>query len=142
MADSLHFIPARTALVLELETDDGVVGVGESAIYGGPASVVETVIHGELAPRILGQDALRPELLWARMTSSSHQHGDGGILPASISGLDIALWDLMGQRAGLPLYRLLGGYRDRVRAYASAGFYMDGKDAQGLADEVRGYVDR
>src|SRR3712207_1800926 len=138
MADSLHFIPARSALVLEVTTDDGLVGIGESAIYGGPASVVETVIHDELAPRLLGQDPLQPERLWARMTSASHQHGDGGILPASISGLDIALWDIPGRRAGLPLYRLLGGYRHEVQAYASAGFYMDGKDARGLADEVRG----
>ncbi|CAA9518879.1 MAG: mandelate racemase/muconate lactonizing enzyme family protein [uncultured Thermoleophilia bacterium] len=142
MADSLHYIGSRTALVLEITTDDGLVGIGESAIYGGPASVVETVIHDELAPRLLGQDPTQPERLWARMTSASHQHGDGGILPASISGLDIALWDLLGQRAGLPLWRLLGGYRNQVQAYASAGFYMEGKDAAGLADEVRGYVDR
>jgi L-alanine-DL-glutamate epimerase-like enolase superfamily enzyme len=141
LSDSIHYMPARTALLLEVGTEDGKVGIGESAIYGGPPSVVETMIHDELAPRILGQEATRPEWLWQVMAGRSHQHGDGGVLPAAISGLDIALWDLMGQTAGLPLYRLLGGYRDEVPAYASAGFYAEGKDAEGLADEARGYVE-
>jgi L-alanine-DL-glutamate epimerase-like enolase superfamily enzyme len=140
MADSLHYIASRTALLVEVRTDDGRVGIGESAIYGGPASVGEAVIHDELAPRVLGADPTMPELLWQRMTNPSHQHGGGGVLPATVSGLDTAIWDLLGQIAGLPLYRLLGGHQNRVRAYASAGFYMDGKDAAGLADEVRGYV--
>jgi D-arabinonate dehydratase len=141
LSDSIHYMPARTALLLEVGTEDGKVGIGESAIYGGPPSVVQAMIHDELAPRILGQEATRPEWLWQAMASRSHQHGDGGVLPAAISGLDIALWDLMGQTAGLPLYRLLGGYRDEVPAYASAGFYAEGKDAEGIADEARGYVE-
>jgi D-arabinonate dehydratase len=141
LSDSIHYMPTRTALLLEVETEDGRVGVGESAIYGGPPSVVETMIHDELAPRILGQEATKPEWLWQVMMSRSHQHGDGGVLPAAVSGLDIALWDLVGQIAGLPLYRLLGGYRDEIPAYASAGFYAEGKDAEALADEARGYVE-
>ena len=142
LSDSIHYMPVRAALLVELGTEDGEVGIGESAIYGGPASVVETMIHDELAPRILGEDPTRPEWLWQVMTGRSHQHGDGGVLPAAVSGLDTAVWDLVARKAGLPLYRLLGGYRDEVRAYASAGFYAEGKDAGGLADEVRGYVER
>jgi L-alanine-DL-glutamate epimerase-like enolase superfamily enzyme len=141
LSDSIHYMPVRAALLVELGTEDGEVGIGESAIYGGPASVVETMIHDELAPRILGEDPTRPEWLWQVMTGRSHQHGDGGVLPAAVSGLDTAIWDLMARKAGLPLYRLLGGYRDEVRAYASAGFYAEGKDAAGLADEARGYVE-
>jgi D-arabinonate dehydratase len=141
LSDSIHYMPVRAALLVEMGTDDGKVGIGESAIYGGPASVVQTMIHDELAPRILGEDPTRPEWLWQVMTGRSHQHGDGGVLPAAVSGLDIAAWDLLGQTAGMPLYRLLGGYRDEVRAYASAGFYAEGKDAGGLADEARGYTE-
>jgi L-alanine-DL-glutamate epimerase-like enolase superfamily enzyme len=141
MSDSIHYIPVRAALLVELGTDDGEVGIGESAIYGGPASVVETMIHDELAPRILGEDPTWPEWLWRVMTGRSHQHGDGGVLPAAVSGLDIAMWDIMSRKASLPLYRLLGGYRNEVRAYASAGFYAEGKDAEGLADEARGYAE-
>jgi L-alanine-DL-glutamate epimerase-like enolase superfamily enzyme len=141
LSDSIHYMPVRAALLVELGTEDGEVGIGESAIYGGPASVIETMIHDELAPRILGEDPTRPEWLWQVMTGRSHQHGDGGVLPAAVSGLDTAIWDLMAREAGLPLYRLLGGYREEVRAYASAGFYAEGKDAAGLADEARGYVE-
>ena len=141
MADSLHYITARTALLLEVATDDGLTGIGESAIYGGPASVVETMIHEELAPRVLGEEVTRPERLWQTMTCRSHQHGDGGVLNAAVSGLDIAFWDLMGRLAGLPLYQLLGGYRDRVPPYASAGFYMEGKDASALASETKGLAE-
>jgi L-alanine-DL-glutamate epimerase-like enolase superfamily enzyme len=50
LSDSIHYMPVRAALLVELGTDDGEVGIGESAIYGGPASVVEAVIHDELAP--------------------------------------------------------------------------------------------
>ena len=141
LSDSIHYMPVRGALLVELGADDGEVGIGESAIYGGPASVVETMIHDELAPRILGEDTTRPEWLWQVMTGRSHQHGDGGVLHAAVSGLDIAIWDLLAREAGLPLYRLLGGYRDQVRAYASAGFYAEGKDAGALAGEARGYVE-
>ena len=139
MADSLHYIAARGALLVEVATDDGRVGIGESAIYGGPASSVQTIVHDELAPRLLGRRTEQPERLWQMLTARSHQHAEG-MLAAAVSGLDIAIWDLLGQAAGLPLSQLLGGYRTEVRAYASGGFYAEGKDAQALADEVRGYV--
>jgi len=142
MADAVHYIPARAALLVEVACDDGNVGTGESAIYGGSATATEALIHDVLAPRVLGADPTRPELLWQRMLWPSHQLGTGGALPMAIAGLDIAVWDLLGQRAGLPLYRLLGGHSDRVRAYASGGFYFDGKDAAALAEEFKGYVAR
>ena len=137
MADAVHYIPDRAALLVEVACDDGTVGTGESAIYGGSASTTEALIHDVLAPRVLGADPTRPELLWQRMLWPSHQLGTGGALPMAISGLDIAVWDLLGRRAGLPLYRLLGGHSDRIRAYASGGFYFDGKDAAALAEEFK-----
>jgi L-alanine-DL-glutamate epimerase-like enolase superfamily enzyme len=142
MADALHYIPGRAALLVEVGTDDGKVGVGESAVYGGAASVTEALVHDVLAPRVLGADPTRPELLWQRMVWPSHQLGTGGALPMALSGIDIAVWDLLGQLAGLPLFRLLGGHQTRVRAYASGGFYFAGKDATALADEFKGYAAR
>jgi L-alanine-DL-glutamate epimerase-like enolase superfamily enzyme len=137
MADAVHYIPGRAALLVEVACEDGRVGTGESAIYGGSASVTEALVHDVLAPRVLGADPTRPEQLWQRMLWPSHQLGTGGALPMAISGLDIAIWDLVGQRAGLPLFRLLGGHQIRVRAYASAGFYFAGKDAPAVAEEFR-----
>src|SRR5919112_3505836 len=101
LSDSIHYMPVRAALLVELGTDDGEVGIGESAIYGGPASVVETMIHDELAPRILGKDPTKPEWLWQVMMGRSHQHGDGGVLPAAVSGLHHPVWGLMGGESGL-----------------------------------------
>jgi L-alanine-DL-glutamate epimerase-like enolase superfamily enzyme len=142
MADAVHYIPERAALLVEVTTDDGRTGTGESAIYGATASVVEALVHDVLAPRVLGADPTRPELLWQRMLWPSHQLGSGGALLMALSGIDIAVWDLLGQLAGLPLFRLLGGHQTEVRAYASAGFYFDGKDADALAGEFKGYVER
>lgn len=142
MADALHYIPSRAALLVELTSDDGTVGIGESAIYGGSGSVTEALIHDVLAPRILGEDVRQPERLWHQLLWPSHQLGNGGALVMALSGLDIAGWDLLARHAGLPLWRLLGGYRDRVRAYASGGFYFEGKDADALAEEFKGYVAR
>jgi L-alanine-DL-glutamate epimerase-like enolase superfamily enzyme len=142
MADAVHYIPGRAALLVEVACDDGRVGVGESAIYGGSASVTEALVHDVLAPRVLGADPTRPELLWQRMLWPSHQLGTGGALPMAIAGVDIAVWDLVGQLAGLPLFRLLGGHQTRVRAYASGGFYFDGKDASALAEEFKSYAAR
>jgi D-arabinonate dehydratase len=142
MADALHYIPSRAALLVEVRADDGTVGLGESAIYGGSAAAIEALIHDVLAPRALGADPTRPELLWQRLLWPSHQLGSGGALPMALSGVDIAVWDLLGQLAGLPLYRLLGGCRDRMRAYASAGFYFQGKDAAALAEEFKAIAAR
>jgi L-alanine-DL-glutamate epimerase-like enolase superfamily enzyme len=142
MADAVHYIPGRAALLVEVTCEDGRVGTGESAIYGGSASAIEALIHDVLAPRVLGADPTRPELLWQRMLWPSHQLGTGGALPMALSGIDIAVWDLLGQLAGLPLSRLLGGHQDQVRAYASGGFYFDGKDAAALAEEFKACVAR
>jgi L-alanine-DL-glutamate epimerase-like enolase superfamily enzyme len=142
MADAVHYIPSRAALLVEVTTASGRTGIGESAIYGGSASTTEALIHDVVAPRVLGQDPTRPEQLWARMFWPSHQLGNGGALVMALSGLDIAVWDLTAQIAGLPLYRLLGGYRDSVPAYASAGFYLADKGPKELAEEFRGYVER
>ncbi|MEP6696170.1 MAG: mandelate racemase/muconate lactonizing enzyme family protein [Pseudonocardiales bacterium] len=142
MADALHYIPSRAALLVEITGDDGMVGIGESAIYGGSGSVAEALIHDVLAPRVVGEDVRQPERLWDRMLWPSHQLGNGGALPMAMSGVDIAVWDLMARQARLPLWRLLGGHRDRVPAYASAGFYFEGKDVGALAEEFKGYVAR
>ena len=142
MADAVHYIPSRAALLVEVTTESGRVGIGESAIYGGSPGTIEALVHDVLAPRVLGQDPTRPEYLWARMFWPSHQLGNGGALVMALSGIDIAVWDITAQIAGMPLYRLLGGYRDAVPAYASAGFYFEGKGPKELAEEFRGYADR
>jgi L-alanine-DL-glutamate epimerase-like enolase superfamily enzyme len=126
----------RDALLVEIETDEGLVGIGEAGTGGGAA---QTVIAKDLAPMLIGQDPLMIEGLWQMMYARTRQYGRRGIVMHGISGIDIALWDLAGKVAKLPVYRLLGACRDRVEAYASGGFYQEGKGVDGVAAEAESY---
>lgn len=142
MADAIHYMAARRTLLVQVHTDDGLAGLGESAVYGGTIESTEAVVRGELRQTVLGQDPFRVERLWSMMTTRAHQRGKRGMLMQAVSGIDIALWDIIGQATKTPLYRLLGSYRDTLDAYASAGFYAAGKGVTDLADEVGGYAAR
>jgi L-alanine-DL-glutamate epimerase-like enolase superfamily enzyme len=113
-----------------VRTDEGLTGVG--SVFTN-ADLVRAAL-GVLEPLYRGEEALEPE----RVSEKLHQHtfwlGRGGSLTHAISGIDIALWDILGQATGQPVGRLLGGrYRDRVRPYAS--LLMD--QPEPLADHLR-----
>jgi len=126
----------RGALLVEIETDERVIGIGEAGVGGGGT---RDVIEKQLRPLLIGEDPLLIEGLWQKMFARTRQYGRRGIVMNAISGIDIALWDIAGKVARLPLYRLFGGCRDRVEAYASGGFYQEGKSIDGLAGEAEGY---
>lgn len=140
LADAIHYMPARTALLVQVQTDEGLTGLGEAACYSGPLSTMAAIVRDDLRPHLLGQDPFRVERLWQQMYARTHQHGRRGAVLMAMSGIDIALWDLIGQATRTPLYRLLGAYRDEVSAYASAGFYAEGKGPAELAREMAGYA--
>jgi L-alanine-DL-glutamate epimerase-like enolase superfamily enzyme len=142
MADAIHYMPNRNTLLVQVHTDVGIIGLGEAAAYGGYLESTEAIILHELRQTILGQDPFQVEKLWQMMVRRAHQRGRRGMLMMAISGIDIALWDIIGQAVQTLLYRLLGGYRDTLDAYASAGFYAQGKDIAALAEEAAGYVAR
>jgi len=101
-------------LWLLVETDEGIVGTGETMPRTGP---VRRVVHDVLAPIVLGAD-VAPEALWQRCFQALNYHGHAGAEFRALSALDIALWDALGQQAGLPVYRLLGGpCRNQVPVY-------------------------
>ncbi len=142
MADAIHYMPSRPTLLVQVHTDEGITGLGEAATYGGFLESTEAIVLNELRQTILGQDPFKVEKLWQMMVTRAHQRGRRGMLMMAISGIDIALWDIIGQATRTPLYRLLGGYRDTLDAYASAGFYAGDKDVAALANEFAGYVER
>jgi len=142
MADAIHYVPERTALLVKVETDERHVGLGECAAYGGSLESMERVVLDDLRPSLVGEDPFQVERLWSRMALRSQQRGSAGMLMQAISGIDIALWDLVGQATQTPLYRLLGGYRDTLNAYASAGFYAGDKGPAQLTEELGGYAER
>src|SRR5271154_1556892 len=127
---------SRGGLLVEVETDDGITGIGEAGAGGGST---RNVIEQQLRPMLLGADPLLIEGLWQKMFARTRQFGRRGIVMNAISGVDIALWDIAGKVAKLPVYRLLGACRDRVEAYASGGFYQEGKSIDDLAGEAEGY---
>ena len=139
--DANYTMKNKPALLVQVFTDDGLIGIGEAAHFGGPMSSTAHVIEQELKPYLVGKDPINTELLWDLMHKRAYKHGRGGIVIAAMSGIDIALWDLKGKVTGLPCWRLMGGYRKRVPAYATGGFYSESKNLEALADEMQAYVD-
>lgn len=142
IADAQNYFSVRNAVLVEVRTDNGLVGVGESACFGGPAESTKYIIEQELAPLLVGEEATNIEYLWKKLFDRTRQHGRGGVIMAAMSGIDIALWDILGKAAGLPVYKLLGGYADKLLPYASSGFYTRSKDTKALADEVGSYFEQ
>jgi D-arabinonate dehydratase/D-galactarolactone cycloisomerase len=95
------------------------------------------VLEEEIAPIVIGEDPRRPEYIWEKVYQSTFYHGRKGILIASLSGLDIALWDIVGKCAGEPLWRLFGGFAKPLTAYASAGYYRHDYSLDKFAADVR-----
>lgn len=127
----------REALLVRVHTSDpAIVGWGEAAMWGGPHSVSQRVVEDEIAPLILGEDPRRPEYLWEKVYQSTYYHGRRGIVIACLSGVDIALWDIVGKCAGQPLWRLFGGFGRPLTAYASAGYYRRDYGLDAFAADV------
>src|SRR5690606_20297155 len=106
-------------VVVEVETSDGLVGIGEALARTGAAGYARFIIDA-LVPRLIGQDAQDRRKLWKSMRACLTGRPGGQIIEA-IAAIDIALWDLAGKAAGLPVYKLLGGMgRTQLRAYASS----------------------
>jgi L-alanine-DL-glutamate epimerase-like enolase superfamily enzyme len=135
--DSRELITHRQALLVEVDTDEGIVGLGESAVWGGPHLTTMTVIEQELRPLVIGEDPRLIEGIWTKMYQQSMMHGRRGLILAAMGGIDIALWDILGKLAGLPIFQLLGAYRTRVRPYASHGFYRKSRTIDVLGAEMR-----
>jgi len=103
---------------LRIHTDEGVSGLGEPYLENHPDSVIAEVRR--LEPVLLGQDPTQIERLWQAMYEAGLGYKGGPVTMSAISGIDIALWDIAGKAAGLPIHRLLGGAsRDRIRMYRS-----------------------
>ncbi|MBL8895832.1 MAG: mandelate racemase/muconate lactonizing enzyme family protein [Rhizobiales bacterium] len=127
----------REALLLKVHTSDpSVFGWSEAAMWGGPHAVTAAVIEKEIAPLIIGEDPRRPEYLWEKVYQSTYYHGRKGILLAALSGVDIALWDIVGKAAGQPLWRIFGGFGRPLAAYASAGYYRQDYSLEDFVADV------
>ncbi len=131
----------RDVVVVRVRTDDGIVGYGESHHALAP-QVVADLVNTSLAPLVVGEDPLAVEHLWDKMYfSQGRTHHAGWAMWKAMSGIDIALWDIRGKALGLPLWRLLGGTKKRIRAYAG-GISLGYQPPESLAEEAQGYVEQ
>ena len=136
--------------VILIHSDEGLTGIGRGPagriLPKGAESKVggDDLISQELAPLLLGQDPLRISLLWERMYERAWRYGGPrGAAMSHIGALDVALWDLYGKVCGQPVWRLLGGYRDRVPAYADGIGYPEQIDQspEAVAALVKKHID-
>jgi L-alanine-DL-glutamate epimerase-like enolase superfamily enzyme len=115
--------PEQKLICAHVRTDEGVTGLGYAlAMGGGGAEAIQIYLETRLKPLLLGQDPLFVERLWERMYRSDRGIKRQGVAGYAISTLDIALWDVVGKAANLPLYKLWGAVTDRVPAYGSGGW--------------------
>jgi len=138
-----HFIvPRANEILVRMHTDEGIQGIGIATSY----TPIEAAIHcfrsgiGEL---VLGEDPLAPERLYQKLFALTWQRlafEKGWSKEALVrisAAIDIAAWDIIGKVAGLPLYRLFGGFRDKVPCYVTCAYYRDGKTHSELRDEMQ-----
>lgn len=126
-------------VVLTLRTDDGIEGIG----YAGFAPPVMTkALHAAvdgLCGLTVGMDPVNTEEIGSRLFRAAGSGSPAGIVTRAISAIDVALWDIKGKAVGQPVYKLLGGYRDRVPTYAS-GFLWRSFDLDMLASHGKRLV--
>lgn len=108
------FAQLAGAIVVIIKTDQGITGYG----LGAGGSVAREIIHGHLRNLLLGTNPLNVEMLWDQMYSSGLPYGRRGVFVMALSGIDNALWDILGKQMEQPVYRLLGGLtKERIPSY-------------------------
>jgi L-alanine-DL-glutamate epimerase-like enolase superfamily enzyme len=124
-------------LVVEVETDQGWMGLGNAALA---PPVTKQIIDLYLAPLVVGQDPFDTEYLWQRMYRRTMAWGRKGVGMAAISAVDIAIWDVMGKATGRPVFKLLGGRtKKKIPVYATKLYTQP---LAPLAEEARTYLDQ
>jgi mandelate racemase len=112
---------AQRPILIRVDTDEGVYGLGEVGLAYGSAGKAGAGIVQDLAKHIIGLDPINTESIWEKLLKGTFWgQGGGTVVFGGISAIDIALWDIKGKVLGVPVYKLLGGKtRDSIRAYAS-----------------------
>src|SRR5580698_8759690 len=129
--DAIHTFGGESgSVVLRIRTDAGITGWASSSfgmIAGGPA-VVQTILEREVKPVLIGKDPAFPRRIRADLWQALEYQGVGGVAQFAIAAADIAVWDILGKSAGLPVYKMLGAFRDRMPVYSMCGWYYDNDD--------------
>jgi len=138
-AFSQGWVNERSATLIEIKTNEGIVGWGEAFCQGlEPPEISAAVIENALKPILLEQCPLDIEVLWHKMYSTTRDYGRKGSVISAISAVDIALWDIAGKYYNEPIHQLLGGaFRNKIKPYATGFYRLKGKgEANRLAEEA------
>ena len=130
ISNGLHTYTHSGLGLVKIHTDEGTIGVG----VGSTGAIAKATIE-HLKPELIGEDPIDVERLWHKMWMPKLV-GRRGLTTRAISGIDIALWDLRAKVAGMPLYKMLGGFRNRMPTYIAGGYYEEGKGLKELQQEM------
>ncbi len=133
-----NYARPREFVIVEIETKSGIVGMGYVIFLGTGSATVKACIEEMMAPQIVGRDATEIEGIWRSLWQSTQGVGRMGVTMFAMSAIDIALWDIVGKKAGMPLHRLWGHCRDEIPVYGSGCWRGLGGD--GMADKAKQYV--
>lgn len=127
--------------LVKIVADGGAEGIGFCYVGTRGGELLPLAVAKLLAPLLIGRDSLDVEALWSELYQEVLLQGRAGIVMRALSILDMALWDLNARSASLPLHKYMGASQaDSVAAYASGGYYLDGKTPDDLAAEMAHYV--
>ena len=133
--NSIVTTTSKEITFVEIRTDDGLTGRS----FAGQRE--QPTIEGPLRNQLLGQDPIPAARCWHLMFTGWRKPVAKGDVISAIGSVDNALWDLRGHALDLPVYKLLGGFRDAVPAYAAGGYYEEGKGLAELGEEMQHFVD-
>ncbi len=131
---------AQGQIIVRVRTSGGVEGVGFSHAQPGPDLALYEAARA-LSEFAVGLDVWDVERLWDLMYQPKI-YGRRGLSTRAMSAIDIAVWDAIGKTAGVSLHKLLGAFTDKVPVYVAGGYYVEGKGMEGLAEELRGKVEK
>lgn len=127
--------------LVKVRSSDGIEGIGFCYVGSAAGELFRVAVEQLLGPVLLGRDSLATEGLWQAMYQEALLQGRMGTVMRALSALDIALWDLNARNAKLPLHKYLGAVElESVPAYASGGYYVEGKTAEMVGEEMASYV--
>jgi len=131
----------RASCIVEISTDAGITGWGECY---GPAAVNKTIIETQYRQRVIGRDPCDVEVVWEDLYNRIKDYGLTGMTIAALSGIDIALWDIIGRAVGKPVHKLIGGaHRTEVQAYATGLYFIDmDRLVEEAVEEAEEYVEQ
>lgn len=124
IADALQVLDGGGGVTVWISTDSGIVGTSSTSFgrLRAAPGVLAKLIQDEIAPEVVGEDPTMIRKIHDKLWWHAEYHGATGLTCFALSAIDVALWDVLGKLAGLPVWRLLGGRRDRVPAYAMVGW--------------------